>query len=720
MTRDALRWITAGITLVQIVLLGATAPPALAQEPAAEDAAKVQFSGKQIHTWVPKPGMRIFLVVDSFVISWGKQKVASRDGVLWFDEARAKATGELVLGVYAEGNVVIVLADGDIVRRNIAYITIRSPGELVIDTDEDLRGSAAGSELFARANKTRQANVPAAEKDVVEVAVEVKPVAPTVKIIPQDDKRKVTFSSEVIGGERVSTWTGGVYVLRGDMELGADSIVIWAQDKPIDKAKPGAKPAKEKDEGEGEDKGDAGAAAAEGAPAQQTAAEAYLEGHVTIRLGDRTIYASRVFYDFRLDRAIILDGKIKTFDHNRGIPIYYYAKKIRQVARGAFQADDARLTTCEFGHPHYDLGARRIIMIDMTDKPLAPKRLQHVVFSAKGPTTRVRGVPVMWWPRVSGEIEAATSALRSARISNSSHRGTGLETEWNLFRVLGLERRPPGYDLFLELDAWSERGPAIGIKGKYERELYYGNIETYFIHDSGEDRLGGGADMKPPRETRGRIRWQHRKYFEEPWQNWELTLEFTHLSDVNFLNEFFEREFKEDKTQETVLYLKRQVDNKVVTILVKPRVVDFLTVTEYYPRVDYMIIGRSLLNNRLTYFTHNELAVMRYLPNKNLGLKNSPATFVGDTKHELDWPLAWGPVKIVPYAEVRGTYFSDTMAGGEEGRAFGTAGIRLATQLWKTFEDVESEFWNVHRLRHVNTFEAYFFTAGSSVPSRDL
>ncbi|MDP6380327.1 MAG: LptA/OstA family protein, partial [Phycisphaerae bacterium] len=700
-------------------------------EGAAKPAQKVQLTGRVIHTWRVGAEMRVFLVVDGFVFSWDGQQVSARRGVVWFDEAKAKKTGKFDLGVYAEGNATVQAADGSTHRHPAIYMAVIAGGEFEVNNDEELRGAAGNTALYLRAKMRREDFIKAggvalgaakagrAPGEDAEIGQEpIKPVPQVISVIPKDKTRQVDFTSEVEQGQRISTWTGSVYILRGEMELSADNVVIWVDEEAARKFEAD----KERQKEAGEDAEDEPADKTSFLRASQLAAEAYLEGNVTISLGERTVFASKVFYDFQRDRAIILDGKIKTYSRARDVPVYYYAKRMRQVGRGIFEARGAKITTCEFGHPHYDVGSSRLRLFDLTRQPAKGEKLRrHIRYSAKHAVTRVRGIPTMWWPYASGELEESATALRTVRIVNQTNLGTGIASQWHLFKLLGLDRPPQGFKLYLDLDWWKERGPAIGVESKYARRNYFGEGLAYYIDDHGDDRLARGVDLKPPRTTRGRFMWRHRQYFPEPWQKWELTLETSYLSDANFLNEYFREEFKEGKTQETVAYLKYQERDTALTILLKPRINDFLTVTEYFPRVDYKIIGRSLLGDRLTYFSHNEIAGARFSPDHRLVMRGSPATFIGDTLHEVDWPLSFAPVKVVPYVELRGSYFSDVMAPGtDKERVYGSGGFRAATQLWRVFENVESEFWNLHRMRHVNTFELYVLQASSSVNSRDL
>jgi hypothetical protein len=98
----------------------------------------------------------------------------------------------------------------------------------------------------------------------------------------------------------------------------------------------------------------------------------------------------------------------------------------------------------------------------------------------------------------------------------------------------------------------------------------------------------------------------------------------------------------------------------------------------------------------------------------------SPTTFIVDSIHEVDLPLKFGALNVVPFAEGRVSYFGNTPEGGGKFRLEAKEGARLSTQAWKVYNDVESEFWDVHRLRHVNVFDLTAYASEVTVHSRDL
>ena len=227
----------------------------------------------------------------------------------------------------------------------------------------------------------------------------------------------------------------------------------------------------------------------------------------------------------------------------------------------------------------------------------------------------------------------------------------------------------------MHLDYFSKRGPAVGIDLDYEREDYLGLFRSYSIYDKGEDNLGGFRNnIEPDTENRGRVLWRHRHILPD---DWELSFEISYISDPNFLEEYRESEFDEGKEQETLLYLKKQVDNTAMTLLIQPRTVDFVTQTDHLPEISYRVIGEAL-GNRATWYSENRAGVVRFRPAERDvfdiprdGVREGSGSSARvDSRQEITWQADWGPIRLVPFVSARASAWDDTRTTGGFTRAF--------------------------------------------------
>lgn len=85
----------------------------------------------------------------------------------------------------------------------------------------------------------------------------------------------------------------------------------------------------------------------------------------------------------------------------------------------------------------------------------------------KDSTLNLQSVPVLYWPQATLDSEMAEVPLRSFNIGEHSNFGFGVETEWHLFRTLGL-KPPEGVKANLTVDAF-EKGTELGLATDYAK-----------------------------------------------------------------------------------------------------------------------------------------------------------------------------------------------------------------------------------------------------------
>ena len=258
----------------------------------------------------------------------------------------------------------------------------------------------------------------------------------------------------------------------------------------------------------------------------------YFQGNIIMTEGDRTIRAEEMFYDFENHRALAVKAEMRTFDENRGIPVYLRAAKLKQVTENVFKADQIVLTPSEFYLPQLSVHASQMVMTDLRgveDRAANDSKYDAVLKDIKvkaGKTT------VFKWPGMRTNFERPDLPIRSISVGNNSRFGTMVETSWYLSKMLGL-KEPEGVDSTLMADYFSDRGPGAGASIEYQRDDYFGGVEGYILKDRGEDDLGRTRDNIPVDEDiRGRFTARHRHYLPYDWQ---ATMEISYLSDENFL-----------------------------------------------------------------------------------------------------------------------------------------------------------------------------------------
>lgn len=495
---------------------------------------------------------------------------------------------------------------------------------------------------------------------------------------------------------------------------------------------------------------------------EQAVVGVYLEGDVRMMRtpGDRRepeqrLSANRAYYDFTTDRAVLTDVVLHTRDPKNAVPIVLRAQTVRQMSLNEYTAEKARLSISSFNTPSYSIGAAStyIRQTDFGD-PVTGTRTH---FAAKDATFDIGGVPVFWLPAVAGSV-TERPVLRQIETSSSRGFGLGVSTEWGLFETLG-RLAPKGVDASYKLDYFTERGPAIGLDGKYAGSIvpeglldvwsYSGGWTSYLALDHGEDYLGRKRlDVTPEDELRGRFHWQHQHILPDDWQ---VQISAGYISDPTFLEEWFNRDFRNSAPLDTALYAIRRRESEAITLLLSVQPNDFATVANQYQEqaeverleLGYHRVGDAILDDAATFFSSNTVSALRFR-NSDYGLdelgfapaaagRQSPGipsigqtgtpedeTYRGDFRQEVDFPLSVGKYRLVPYVVGRYTPYSESVDGSSLQRLYAAGGMRVTTAFWKVEDGVESRMFDLHRLRHVIEPEVHVYAAAQSEDRSDL
>jgi len=377
---------------------------------------------------------------------------------------------------------------------------------------------------------------------------------------------------------------------------------------------------------------------------------------------------------------------------------------------------------------------------------------------ARDVTFRAGGVPLAYAPALKGEFK--TSPLRRAQID--SYTGdTALRTRWDLFTLFGAEA-PRGTELLLDVDGFLERGVGLGPALSWSGERTAGSLAGYYIYDNGEDHLTSGAEFDNDGEHRGMA------LGENIWRltdNWTLFTEGTYISDERFVDAFFEAEAETRREFVSSIYARRQADNDMLSIEARTTFNDFVAneyllqslgyQTKKLPELRYTLMGESLGNGLLVYTgdaRYSRMALSFNEPRlRDQGFdrprRSEPAFGLQpddrlsdelsaqgldedtvnrfDSRHEIEMPLAAGPVTIVPFAAGRFTAYDTNFntfnnADNDDYRLWGSGGVRMATSIQRVDNTTRSRFWDVDRVRHIVEPSITLWHSDATIDQQDL
>jgi LPS transport system D len=695
----------------------------------------ISVDGKVAFVFADEDGTSALHIVGDAVVRFGDSDLDARalranEAVIWVTERDYHGRPFRHLQVFLWRDAQIDELAGTYTAAPVLFVTLSTFGDVRLGADDVARDSSAKTEAYLQGNALRKAFA-AADSQASNTDVWLRVFNPSGLGVSRkrDAPRPViqfqaqgNLTLDTIDGRQVLVLSGGIYLSRGVpgvedfFEIQSDSaVVFFAEGETLNDPLGGSNtglggkaPAQTEAEKKAERKKNDKASDQIMATSFGTVGveSVYLEGDVRMSQGVSFVRAARLYYNFLDDKAVILDAVARTQLPGQIVPLFLRAREIRQISKREFTANDAMLTTSEFRTPHYHIGAQRIELINRTqaDPSGSVGGLRAGSFRIRHATLNLGGRPLLYWPYIQGNLDTSETSLRNFRLGFSQRFGAEFETKWDLFNVLGYET-PSGFDATLSLDLYTNRGPAFGVDANYQRDKYYGEVKSYFMTDQGEDFLGRDRETQRVANTRGRFLLRHRQYLEDDWQ---LTLELSYISDRGFLEEFFEREFDNDKEQETLVYLKKQRENWAFTAHWQSRILDFTTQTERLPDFGFHLTGEPL-GGLFTWYSENRLGlVRRSAADKTLrellrgGEKiDSGVTGRADFRQEVGMPLDVGDWRFVPFVTLRSTVWDSSRVGGGRTRAFGMVGVRGSTYFQKTYADYKSTLWDINGVRHI-------------------
>ncbi len=456
----------------------------------------------------------------------------------------------------------------------------------------------------------------------------------------------------------------------------------------------------------------------------------YLEGGVVATDGEITLRASRIYYDLPRNQALAVDAVLRTYVRLREtLPIYARAEEMRQVAANQWQASEAIVSTSEFFTPHLSLGMREFTV---TERP------NGTWVEGEHATLRAGGVPFMWFPGFKGRPE--NIPLRATRIGYEADRGMEIETRWDLLSLLALDA-PPELEADLDLDVYTARGAGVGTRLRWADSDTIANLVAYGLYESsGEDKTDAGVVQQTESGFRGYV---DADFITAVSRETTIRGQLSWISDESYIATWRRLDYKNRREYETSLSLAWASQNAAFEAYLKYDLDGFISnswllasrgyAVDRFPSVAYRRIGDSLLSDALTWSSEYRYDYMRLVvtsgTSQSLGVR--PATFATtdpnepvrdlygdsgysedsvmrfDTRQELAMPLAWGPLKLVPYASMRLTGY----AGGEfleryspdfsNYRFLGAVGTRLSATFTRIDDAMRSRFLDINRVRHV-------------------
>jgi hypothetical protein len=606
---------------------------------------------------------------------------------------------------------------------------------------------------------------------------------PSWKLLPSDDAnvQKLLYTGGVIISVNYLSTTGAGLQ---EVEFAADNIVAWI--KSAKKPTPSA---------------DLNAPLAESDAGGKSEVEFYLAGAVVIRQYtpdprgkrplDQVFSAPEVYYDVNNNKAVALDALMQFRTPGIAEPINVRGRVLRQLGTNEIEIDHSAInasrrpadpglqyTASRSVFTREERPRRNIFGIEYRDLLTGEKDLGYEqILTSYNATPRIFNVPFFYLPRTRNDINEPFGPLAGFNIGNDRVFGFRVYTTFDLFKLSGL-RGPQGHRWVLFADYLSLRGGATGTEYDYQgRDLfgvarrtgdpaynqpYSGFFRTYYVQDTRKnhvlfpqfetDTLGGFRGAEPiPGQYRGRTQFRHNQDIYENGTTYLRVMgQIEHLSDKNFLEQYYKSEFDTQPNQETFAYLQAGAGNVFGSALLEQRLSRPWDTETNWRRADAAVVGQSFFD----FFSYNargsvadaELRPATITPLPLVVTDRPDHTGRFDLYQKLTAPFDLGPVRLAPYGVLDLTYYSQDLSnangiypnanvagsgfnrdpftlrpevspvGQSRGRFYGAGGVTAETTVSKLYATANSELFNVNGLYHKATLRGNYYNAYSNTP----
>lgn len=371
--------------------------------------------------------------------------------------------------------------------------------------------------------------------------------------------------------------------------------------------------------------------------------------------------------------------------------------------------------------------------------------VRRVYVDGKNITLRLGSVPIFWVPRVKGDTDAFP--LKEVRTGDSNRSGFGVKTRWDAYSLFGVDPIP-GVKANLQLDYYTERGIGFGLNSNWDTAKHRGSLFSYLVpDDNGTDITSSGREITRKGETRGIVSLTDIWNIQGPWT---LVTKGTYISDEAYISAFEERLGRETPDFDSMLRLERTSERNQFALELSGSPNDFFAAehvlqspgyaVDKIPEASFVSLGNDLLPETLPgvfeYQYEARIGAMRLrfsevtaaeygfnlpgIANKAFGTATDESLadtqrLIGldedavarfDTRHEIRGKFDAGAIRLTPFVVGRLTAYDtsfDTFTPNQtdEMRYWGAVGMTASTTLTKVNDSANSDFLDIHRIRHI-------------------
>lgn len=445
----------------------------------------------------------------------------------------------------------------------------------------------------------------------------------------------------------------------------------------------------------------------------------YCEGGITVVKGGVEVMRCDRLWISPIDDRIVVENAELRYVTPQSTFVIRGPRLIKQGGR--WIGHDLLLTTCTADKPHAALA--------VTEAEIIERPGEFEVIS-RGQTLQIGGLDVLPLPNARFFTGSQSEfPIKSAYAGYSSRLGKQVGVTFGLpWNSTGgaihnwLTGRPE--DEFrgeweLGVGWIEERGFPLDGRLTYQVPgLYEGTSDFYYLNDSGINLREIKRYIDETRidvESRSVIRSFNRLHLAQRSydQNTHLDLVAFTATDPAAYPEFFIRDYRDKEVPETSTYLHHADDNHLLTVGTRFNLSDFSYLDDRYlatrfveelPVVTYQWLAEPIAetpwDTPIVLDMESQVGQRRSDFDDRSGIRVSDRSLRVDQLVELSAPFHYGALNIRPFANARGTFYDETLAGGSEERIILEGGFQIGSRLSRTWRWLD-ENGAPDSLRHV-------------------
>jgi len=416
--------------------------------------------------------------------------------------------------------------------------------------------------------------------------------------------------------------------------------------------------------------------------------DAHAKGNVVHERGGQVWRGEEIHYNFKTRK-----GDFGEFTAEMD-PYYIKAKDSQRVSANEFVLKNATITTCDGPKPEYRIHAREARIIN-NERLVA----RHVVFFL-GP------VPIFYVPKWTRQFAGDKMDI-DIMPGYSSRMGPFLLTAYN-YRLNDVFRAAT------HLDYRVKRGVGVGqdLLWGDSRLPYRGEIQGYYTQD--DSPLEGRSDRDIEEfgdlieNDRYRVRLADVRSFSA---RDTMITELNYVSDPGIIEDFFNREFRDNAQPENRVSLTHRGDQFSAGLQVNKRLNDFYENVDRAPEAFFNVPSIQLGDSPLYYESANSAGLLERVFTEKSGKEDYDA-FRLDSAHMVYYPTRhFGFLNVMPRAGYRGTYYSKTFDETAETNIVSTVDsndvVSITNDVVRTRIDRGSDLRNLYELGFETSFKAF-------------